>query len=320
MKSRIFIGSSTESLKIAETVQKLMEPEFECEIWNKNFFDLNQSTYDNLVQKAPSFDYAVFIGGPDDKVICRNTGEQAEKKIAPRDNVYLEFALYAGILSAARSFFLLDEACGIASDLKGITLSYYADQMESIQQCCEELKRCIHEEEKINRIRLLPSTSLAIGYYRNFIEQLLICLRTQTEILTDQERVKLESREVKVNIIIPGSVDEDWKIWEQMYAAENGWRSASIESESRPMAFMIDGSKLEREGKIDIIDIPQTLRVAFQAVDMTMKKDYIGNKELVRKTKQKEVANFISTLKNLMMENPFAQRYVQVRKVRGRMT
>ena len=308
MKSRIFIGSSTESLKIAETVQKLMEPEFECEIWNKNFFDLNQSTYDNLVQKAPSFDYAVFIGGPDDKVICRNTGEQAEKKIAPRDNVYLEFALYAGILSAARSFFLLDEACGIASDLKGITLSYYADQMESIQQCCEELKR------------FLPSTSLAIGYYRNFIEQLLICLRTQTEILTDQERVKLESREVKVNIIIPGSVDEDWKIWEQMYAAENGWRSASIESESRPMAFMIDGSKLEREGKIDIIDIPQTLRVAFQAVDMTMKKDYIGNKELVRKTKQKEVANFISTLKNLMMENPFAQRYVQVRKVRGRMT
>ena len=301
MKSRIFIGSSTESLKIAETVQKLMEPEFECEIWNKNFFDLNQSTYDNLVQKAPSFDYAVFIGGPDDMVIRRNTGEQAEKKIAPRDNVYLEFALYAGILSAARSFFLLDEACGIASDLKGITLSYYADQMESIQQCCEELKRCIHEEEKINRIRLLPSTSLAI------------------EILTDQERVKLESREVKVNIIIPGSVDEDWKIWEQMYAAENGWRSASIESESRPMAFMIDGSKLEREGKIDIIDIPQTLRVAFQAVDMTMKKDYIGNKELVRKTKQKEVANFISTLKNLMMENPFAQRYVQVRKVRGRM-
>jgi hypothetical protein len=122
-----------------------------------------------------------------------------------------------------------------------------------------------------------------------------------------------------VNIIIPCNDDEDWKIWEQMYAVENGWRSASIESASRPMAFMIDGSKLEREGKIDIIDIPQTLRVAFQAVDMTMKKDYIGNKDLVRKTKQKEVANFISTLKNLMMENPFAQRYVQIRKARGRM-
>lgn len=100
-----FYCSSTESFKVAETVQTLMEPEFECEIWNKNFFELNQSTYDNLIQKAPSFDYAVFIGGPDDTVIRRNTGGKAGKKIAPRDNVYLEFALYAGILSAARSFF-----------------------------------------------------------------------------------------------------------------------------------------------------------------------------------------------------------------------
>ena len=54
-----------------------------------------------------------------------------------------------------------------------------------------------------------------------------------------------------MNIIIPCNDDEDWKIWEQMYAVENGWRSASIESASRPMAFMIDGSKLEREGKAE---------------------------------------------------------------------
>ncbi len=104
-----------------------------------------------------------------------------------------------------------------------------------------------------------------------------------------------------------------------MCAAENGWRSASIESESRLMAFMIDSSKLERKEKIDIIDVLQMLRVAFKDVDMTMKKDYIGNKDFVRKTKQKEGTNFISTFKNLMMDNPFAQRYVQNRKVRGHM-
>lgn len=54
-----------------------------------------------------------------------------------------------------------------------------------------------------------------------------------------------------------------------MYEAEYGWRSASTESGSRPMAFMVDGSKLEQEGEIDI---PQTLRGGFQTVDMTMKK------------------------------------------------
>ena len=85
------------------------------------------------------------------------------------------------------------------------------------------------------------------------------------------------------------------------------------------MAFMIDSSKLERKEKIDIIDVLQMLRVAFKDVDMTMKKDYIGNKDFVRKTKQKLGTNFISTFKNLMMDNPFAQRYVQNRKVRGHM-
>ena len=72
--------------------------------------------------------------------------------------------------------------------------------------------------------------------------------------------------------------------------------------------------KLKQEGKIEIFDIPQTVRVAFQAVEMTMGKDYIGNKELLIKTKQKESDNFVSTLKNLMKEDPFAQKYVVIRE------
>lgn len=162
MKSRIFIGSSTESKEIAEKVQSLLEPEFECIVWTKNFFDLTKSTYENLVQKAPSFDYAVFIGGPDDKVIRWYNGEHPEEKLAPRDNVYLEFALYGGILSPARSFFMLDGSCEASSDLKGITLLYFDNQDNSIEQCCEKLKMRIREEQKINRIQLLPSTSIVV--------------------------------------------------------------------------------------------------------------------------------------------------------------
>ena len=44
-----------------------------------------------------------------------------------------------------------------------------------------------------------------------------------------------------------------------------------IESVSRPIVFMIDPAKPEQEGRIEIIDIPQTVGVAFQAVEMTMK-------------------------------------------------
>ena len=312
MKSRIFIGSSTESKTIAERVMGIMEPEFECELWAKDFFEINIATYDNLVQKAPSFDYAIFIGGTDDTVFRMREEGMPEKKLAPRDNVYLEFALYGGILSVSRSFFMLDEKCKVASDLNGVTLFYYNSQRDSIEKCCEQLKSYIHEEEKINRIRLLPSTSLAIGYYRNFIEQLMNCLKDRKEIYVGKEKIKLESQQIKLNIMIPGDVETDWKKWEQMYALEKGLKNAMIQSISRPMAFMLDPLKLEQENRIEIIDVPQTVRVAFQAVEMTMKKDYIGDKSLITKTKQKEVVNFINTLRNLMKEDPFASKYVVI--------
>lgn len=72
-------------------------------------------------------------------------------KLAPRDNVYLEFALYGGILSVPRSFFMMDEKCKAASDLNGVTLFYYNDQEDSIERCCEQLKEYIREEERENQ-------------------------------------------------------------------------------------------------------------------------------------------------------------------------
>lgn len=312
MKSRIFIGSSTESLEIAKRVKVFMEPEFECELWAKNFFEINKATYDNLVQKAPSFDYAIFIGGTDDVVFRFKNRKIPQKKAAPRDNVYIEFALYGGILSVSRSFFILDKKCKVASDLLGYTFFYYDGSPESVEKCCSQLKTAIREEDQINRIRLLPSTSLAIGYYRNFIEQLMNCILENRKIHIGEEEMKLKDYPVRMNVVIPPEIEFDWKKWEQLYAAENGLISAWIESGSRPLAFMIDPAKLEQEGEIGLIDVPQTMRVAFQAVEMTMKKDYIGEKTLIAKTKQKEVSNFISTLKNLMKEDPFANKYVTI--------
>ena len=166
---------------------------------------------------------------------------------------------------------MLDKLCEEASDLKGITLLYFDKQDSSIEQCCEELKNRIREEEKINRIRLLPSTSLAIGYYRNFIDQLLKCMSApKRKFYIDGKVIEKEKCLSKVNVVIPPNVWEDWKVWEQMYAEENGLINASVESSSRPMAFMVDGEKWKQENVIEIFDIPQTMRVAFQAVDMTI--------------------------------------------------
>ena len=168
MKPQVFIGSSSESVHIAEIVTRVLEPEYECVIWQNGFFELNKSTYDNLVEKSICFDYAVFVGGPDDFVERSSTGE---KKVGIRDNVYLELGLYGGILSKERSYFLVHNNCKTATDLMGLTLLYYGDEKQA-EECCKDIKKKIEKEEKLSRITLLPSTSLAFGYYENFLNHL----------------------------------------------------------------------------------------------------------------------------------------------------
>lgn len=86
MKPRIFIGSSKESVKIAEKVKSLLDGEYVCQLWCDNFFDLGQCTYHELLKKSLSFDYAIFIGGKDDYV--RRESDRTHK-YAARDNVVL---------------------------------------------------------------------------------------------------------------------------------------------------------------------------------------------------------------------------------------
>ena len=90
MNTRICIGSSIESVTIAEKVKSLLDGEYVCQLWCDNFFDLGQCTYHELLKKSLSFDYAIFIGGKDDYV---RRGSDRTHKYAARDNVYLEFGL-----------------------------------------------------------------------------------------------------------------------------------------------------------------------------------------------------------------------------------
>ena len=124
MKHRVFIGSSKESEEIAITVSEFLSGDYECVVWNNGFFGINKGTYESLAKNAVAFDYAIYIGGKDDLSVRLKS---RKVKISPRDNVYLELGLYAGILSPARSYFLIDEKCKIASDLLGITVLRYSN-------------------------------------------------------------------------------------------------------------------------------------------------------------------------------------------------
>lgn len=211
MKPRIFIGSSKESVKIAEKVKSLLDGEYVCQLWCDNFFDLGQCTYHELLKKSLSFDYAIFIGGKDDYV--RRESDRTHK-YAARDNVYLEFGLYAGILTYARCFFLIQEGCQIASDLLGVNVVFF-DKMQDLSKKILTITEKIQKEQKVARISLLPSTSLAVGYFENFLKPVSQAIQKLDEICIAGKKYDVKNSAKRLEVAIPAKVSEDLRMWSE---------------------------------------------------------------------------------------------------------
>ncbi len=308
-KPRVFIGSSKESKKIAQTVKEQLEFACDCVVWtDENFFKANKSTYENLIKKAYTFDFAVFIGGKDDFVI---RSDNLATKTAPRDNVYIEFGLYAGILSTDRTYFLVDRECKVASDLFGITLYMY-DNTREVKKNCENIIESINQEIMINRIQLLPSTSLAIGYYENFLEPLTSVLFSVDKISVGKKEYNIKGYPRELKICVPTNLESDLKTQAEVFFEENKYQKTELNTRLRKIGVVIDIDTLKKEHKVVLFDCPQTLRAAFKAVELAFAKDSIGFDKSIQLTKEKEVRNFTYTIQNLIKTNEYVRRLVEI--------
>ena len=121
-KSRIFIGSSVESLPIADAIAENLEFDAEVTIWRSGTFDLSSNTLDDLILKSKSVDFSAFIFSPDDLVIMRS-----REQYAVRDNVLFELGLFIGAIGKERCFIIKprDVELHFPSDLLGITPTDY---------------------------------------------------------------------------------------------------------------------------------------------------------------------------------------------------
>lgn len=123
----VFVGSSVEGLEAATCLMQHLEYECEVTVWNDDVVALSKSTLEGLVEKAPTFDFAILVLTPDDKLEKRGIA-----KAAPRDNVLFELGLFMGALGRHRVFIVTarDIDLGIPTDLLGITPAKY----EAIRQ------------------------------------------------------------------------------------------------------------------------------------------------------------------------------------------
>ena len=250
MKKRIFIGSSLETKDLANSIQTALQNEFECVLWYEDFFSLGNHYYTDLIQKIITFESAIMIGGEDDFV--KRISNQTEK-ISPRDNIYLEYGLFSGILSPNKVLLLIHENCKVASDLMGMSLSQYKNDEQAVliakswvdNQCVTNKQRALSRKD----IGLMPTAGIAVGYYYNFIKPFLDRL-TNTDI----------DKEIKLTLFVPNFVCDDVTYYKRDLMSKMKLKEDIIQK------FRILVGPQE-ESILHMYDVPSTILALFKTVN-----------------------------------------------------
>jgi hypothetical protein len=122
-RTKIFIGSSKESLQIARAIQHGLLDIATPELWNQGLFRAGTVVLNDLLKAVDGFDFGVFVFAPDDVVKMRE-----KEHSAVRDNVLFELGIFIGRLGPERSIFVVpksDTDLHLPSDLTGIIPATY---------------------------------------------------------------------------------------------------------------------------------------------------------------------------------------------------
>jgi predicted nucleotide-binding protein len=135
-KNKIFIGSSSEALKIAEYIKKNIATDYsECSVWSDGVFSLSKTTIENLIEVSKQYDFAVLVLSPDDM-----THSRKKKVCSPRDNVVFELGLFIGALGRDRTYIVVQSGVDLKlpSDLLGVTvLNFHSGSSKTLSRRLE---------------------------------------------------------------------------------------------------------------------------------------------------------------------------------------
>ncbi len=144
-KPRVFIGSSSEGLRIAEHLQLGLERAAECTIWSQGVFGLSRGNLENLVEAASQYDHAVLVLTPDDLTTKRGKTENS-----PRDNILFELGFFMGVLGRERTFMVhcRDDSFELPSDLAGVERATFGRRADgnieaALGPVCTRLKQAM---------------------------------------------------------------------------------------------------------------------------------------------------------------------------------
>jgi hypothetical protein len=156
-RKKLFIGSSTEQLLIANALRDELEFDDYVRpfVWNQAGFALSHATIEDLERFLAEYYYAVFILAPDDDVTKRD-----HLKPAPRDNVIFELGLFLGRAGRERTFVVYPRGIDfhLPTDLKGLSPATYLvptddDEVRSnVSYAAHQIQKAIRQHERAKEL------------------------------------------------------------------------------------------------------------------------------------------------------------------------
>jgi hypothetical protein len=234
MKPRIFIGSSTESLKIAECIQSNLDYDSFPEIWTQNIFQLSKSSIESLFEELSKIDFAIFVLTPDDVVKI-----QDDLKAVARDNVIFELGLFMGKLGRDRVFFLIPRHANIhlPTDLLGIEPGTYDANHPNLTASLGPFSTKI-KEKIYNLFKPTFAESTSIGpnvlhpNARTFKSGINYCF----------EATSLHNSELMVLAKNLSSMPRE-NGWQMQLGRNDGWIHETYDSNSQSQVFRLSENK-----------------------------------------------------------------------------
>jgi hypothetical protein len=154
MKPRIFIGSSTESLKIAYAIQESLEHVANVTVWTQGIFELSAYSLESLLSVLEKSDFSIFVFSPEDLVTIRD-----KTFLTVRDNVIFELGLFTGRHGKDRNFIIMPRGVQdfhLPTDLLGITPATYdpgrpeEELIAALGPACNKITRAIQKLSPTN--------------------------------------------------------------------------------------------------------------------------------------------------------------------------
>ena len=201
VRPSLFVGSSTEGLRIAKALQVLLDHACEVTIWSQGVFGLGQGTLESLVLALDEYDFAVLVLTADDLVTSRDA-----LSAAPRDNVLFELGFSMGGLGRSRTFIVYDRTAGLKlpSDLAGVTPATFEPHLSgNLQSALGAAATRVEEQVIRDRERLKQLSDAANGFdsaasqMQKLIELIARSRKVELDIISSQFGLLIDPEKLK---------------------------------------------------------------------------------------------------------------------------